>query len=805
MNSLLQDLRYALRQMMRAPGFALVAITTLALAIGCASAVFSVLDATIVRPLPFVEPDRIVDLHTFSPQGYNQPASWPQYLDYRREGSGFITLAGYRSSSVNLQVGSSGTPVRAVNVTDGFFDVFGVRPLVGRTLLPGEEQDGHNDVVVLSYELWQNTFAGRKEVVGSTLRIDGVPNIVIGVMPAGFRYPLGTVDALYRGFHVAKTQVTSRDSHFLPLIGRMKPGATVPVVQQGMQHIFETLGRIYPDEAGRRLRVRPLAEAILGSTAPALRTLTFAVAGVLLIGCINIAGLLLARGVSRQRELSLRAAVGAGRLRIVRQILTEAAVLALAGASAGCLLAAALLQAIRQLLIHSLARGADVQLNLSVLAATVLISMTCALVAGAYPAMRLSGISPAQALRSGGAAGTSRMQSRVRGSFIVVQVALALCLLICAGLLLRNLSALRGRDLGFAPDHLLTTELYVTAAKYKGRTFLADFYTPLLDRVRAIPGVTAAGVIDIVPVMDSGSNSDVSIVGKPPAPPNQETLAEVRALLPGTLEVFGARLLSGRMLSNAFDRADTRLALTVNQAFVRKFFSPGEDPIGRIVKWGPLTVPIVGVTSDLRQDLYNAPLAEMDVSAAQVPPEYSEQLARLNLVVRTSVPSQSIAPQLRAALHDVDPSVPFRTPETMDDILAETLTFERLESWLFGIFAALALALSLVGIYGAISHEVELRTRDIGVRMALGSTRVRVVVQILGRVSLLMGSGLAAGWLLTFGLRKVLAAVVPFHAAQDAAVFVGITALLTMSGIGASLWPARRAASINPTEALRAE
>lgn len=799
MNALRQDLRYALRQMRRAPGFAFVTIATLALAIGCAAAVYSVIDATIVRPLPYQQPERIVRLDTYSPQGYTQPASWPQYLDWRRSNTTFAALAGFQPTSSNLEMNGGAVPVRVVEGTDAFFNVFGVAPLLGRTFLPGEERPGQNNVLVLSYELWQNTFGGRKDVLGSAVRI-------VGVMPAGFRYPLGTTNALYRPVHVIFTNLTQRGNHFLPIIGRLKPGVPLATAQADMQNVFNNLGRAYPDEAGRRIKLVTLADATLGNTGSALHALTFAVFGVLLIGCVNIAGLLLARGVHRQREISLRTAVGASRSRTVRQILTESGVLALAGACCGVLLAAALLQGIRQLLIHSLARGGDVHLNLPVLAATLLIAVLCAVSAGAYPALRLSRVAPSEVLRNGGSAGISRGQNRLRGLFISVQVALALCLLVCSGLLLRNLHALRNTDLGFSPQNLLTTEIYITPENYKNRSILANFDTPLLERVRAIPGVTSAGMINLVPVMDYGNNGDVSIEGKPPAPPNQEHLAEVRIVTPGALETFGARLLAGRMLSDSLDRSSTALVLTVNQAFVRKFFSPGEDPLGRLVHWGPAKIPIVGVTTDLRQNLYGPPLTEMDISAAQVPPEYVvDSISRMNLVVRSSVAPQNIEPQLREALHQTDVTVPFRTPETMDDILADTLTFHRLESWMFGIFAALALTLSLVGIYGTITHEVELRTRDIGVRMALGSTRSRVAGQIVTRVGGLMLVGLGAGWVLTLALWKALAAVVELHAGRDAALLTGITLLLGICGILASLWPARRASSINPTDALRAE
>ncbi len=804
MNAFAQDIRFAVRQLVRAPGFALVAIATLALSIGCASAIFSVVDATLIRPLPYAAPDRIVDLHTYAPEGYNQPASWQQYLDYKRQNSTFAAVAGFQSGSANLEIGSNAAPVHLVSGTDQFFDVFGVKPLLGRAFLPGEENAGRNNVAVLSYELWQSSFGGRADVLGSAVRIDGIPNIIVGVMPAGFRFPLTVDEALYRPIHVPATELNRRGSHFLPLLGRLKPGVTLAIAQADMQHVFDNIGRNYAGEAGRRLRVRTLADATLGNTRPALHTLTFAVLGVLLIGCVNIAGLLLARGVHRQRELSLRAAVGAGRARIAQQIFTESAVLALAGAATGIAAAFALLQAMRQLLIHSLARGAEVSLNLPVLAATVAVAIACALLAGCYPALRFSRSSPSQVLRAGGTAGVSKAQHRLRGLFIVVQVALALCLLVCSGLLLRNLQALRGTSLGFSPENLLTTELYLSGEHYKGRNMFAEFYVPLLDRVRAIPGVSGAGIINIVPIVDYGSNSDVSIVGKPPAPPNQEMLAENRVVTPGTLEAIGARLVTGRMLSDSLNRAGTPLTMTVNQAFVRKFFSPGEDAVGREINWGETRVPIVGVTTDFRQALTEPPMAEMDLSAAQVPTEYAaDTLTRQQLIVRTSVAPESLLPRLREALRATDASVPFRTPETMSGILSETLTFERLESWLFGIFAALTLA--LVGIYGTITHEVELRTREIGIRMALGSSRVRVARQILGRVAGLLLVGLAVGWGMAILLRHLLASLIEMHPARDGIVLGAVTALLLVSGVAAGAWPARRATTIDPTEALRSE
>ncbi len=801
-----QDVSYSLRQLRRAPGFALTAIFTLALAIGVSTSVFSVLDATIVRPLPYNSPDRIVSLRTYSPEGYTQPASYPEYLDWRHENATLAALAAYDTASANLESSTGATPVRAVYATDNFFEVFKVAPLLGRTYAPGEDQPGHNDVVVLSYELWQQNFAANKNIVGTTLRVDGSVNTVIGVMPAGFRYPLSVANALYRPVHFVAPRADSRNWHFLPTVGRLKSKVTLEQAQADMQHVMDNLGRAHPNEAGRRVKYITLSEATLGKTAAPLRVLTLAVFGVLLIGCVNVAGLLLARGVRRQREFGLRAAVGAGRERILRQLLTESAILALTGAAVGIVLAAGLLQAMRQLLIASLARGADVHLNLSVLAATAVIALLSGLAAGVLPAFRSARIAPSLALRSGGNAGTSQGQNRLRSTLIAVQIAIALGLLVCSGLLLRNLQSLRNTPLGFSPDGLLSAEIFLTPANYQGRNLLNSFHRPLLDRVRSIPGVQAAGLINILPIQDWGSNSDITIVGEPPPPPHQESLAENRVVTPGALEAIGARLVAGRMLSDSADRDGTPLSTVVNQTFVRKFIPLGSDPLTRQVQWGDAKVNIVGVITDVRQNIAEPTLAEMDISAAQVPEKFAvDSLTRLSLVIRSSVPAASLAAPLREALRQTDASVPFRTPETMHHVIAETLTFERLESWLFGIFAGLALLLSLVGIYGMVHHEVELRTRDIGVRMALGSSRGRVMRDILTRVGTLMLAGVAAGWLLTLALRKAIASVVEMHAEKDATLLALLTLALITIGLVASLLPARRAASINPVEALRTE
>lgn len=806
MNTFLQDLNFAFRQLRRAPGFALVAITTLALAIGVSTAVFSVLDATIIRPLPYNHPDRILSLETYSPQGYSQPASWPQYRDWRHNNTSLSALAGFSPATATLQSADGAATIHTVEATDNFFDVFAVAPLLGRTFRAGEDQSGRNDITVLSYEAWQQDFGAAKNVVGTSIRIDGLPTTIVGVMPAGFRFPLSSRTAFYRPFHLSRDRRNARGSHFMPIVGRMKPGVTAALAQADIDHVFQNLRSLSDDDAGRRAVMVPIAEATLGNTVGPLRVLSAAVLCILLIGCVNVAGLLLARGVRRRREFGLRAAIGAGHGRLIRQLLTESALLSLSGAALGVFVALALLQLMRQLLIHALARGADARINLPVLAATVLIALFTGILAGIVPALQNARIAPSLALRSGGSAGSSPAQNRLRSGFIVTQIAIALSLLVCSGLLLRNLHALRSTNLGFEPQGLLTTQIALTPAGYTNRDMATGFYLPLLDRVRAMPGVTSAGYISLMPIESWGSNSDISIVGKPAPAKNQESLAENRVILPGGLETIGAKLVQGRAQSISIDLPDTPLNAVVNQAFVQKFFAPGEQAVGRQLMWGEEKVNIVGVYSNLRQSLTRQPLAEMDYLATQLPKEWrTDALSSMTLVLRTNGSASSLELPIKQAIAAVDPNVPFPGLQTMDDLIADQLQFERLESWLFGIFAALALTLSLVGIYGMVQHEVELRTRDIGVRMALGSSRGLVVAGILRRVGALMVVGVGVGWVLTFSLKRLLGSVLELHATANAGLLVALTIGLACFGIAASLLPARRAASIEPTAALRSE
>ena len=812
---LLQDLRYALRQLRRAPGFAFTVVLTLALSVGVATAVFCVFDTVMLQPLPYSQQEKIVDIQTSSRSGYGQPSSWPSYQDERNQAKSFTALAGYDTfRRITVETPSNGpVSLDCVRSSDNFFQVFGIKPVLGRTYASGEEQDGKNDIVVLSYEVWQRYFDGDRGVLNQTVKLDGRASTIIGVMPAGFRFPLYIRNAVYTPRILGGQYANdSRGNHWLMTVGRLKDGVSIQQAQADLSLVFTNLGRAFPSDEGRTVRLESLAQSATWGGKGPLWTLLGAVLAVLAIGCVNVAGLLLARGIKREREMAMRSAVGAGRMRLIRQVLTEGLLLALLGAAGGVLLAWVMLDLMRAFLIHALERGPDIQLNWTVLAAAIAAAVAASLAASLYPALRLSNIDPNRALKAGGSAGSQRGQHRLRSGFVITQVALTIVLLVVAGMLIRMVSRYRNADLGFEPSHLLAADLSLSPAKYQGHDPLGDFYRPLEERVSHLPGVKATGLISLLPIEHAWTNQDVHIAGQPPYPPNQSMNSEYRFVSAGYYDAMGIALHRGRQLSPSLDRSENiaeTARVVVNEAFVRKFIPNGLDPTAQRIEDGDKPenwAQIVGVTGNVRQSIYVPPLAEHDYLIDEIDlKDRTANLANMTLVVRASGDPRQHISAIRAIVHELDPTVPFEEPRTMTEVVSEVLVFERMESWLFGIFAALALALALVGLYGLVSHEVEQATRDIGVRMALGASRNRILSMVLRRVAWMLGAGTAAGLVLTLVARKLIGMVIYFEPQKEAGGFLLLASLMLAAGILAALIPARRAASIEPMQALRAE
>jgi putative ABC transport system permease protein len=818
LESIAQDLRFGLRQVVKAPGFSAIVILTLALSIGITSTVFSVLYAMLIHPLPYHDVSRIVALDTHSAGGGTQNASYPEYVDWRRMAQSFSAMAGYRGwETVGLESSAGPVVLREVQGTDNFFQVFDVAPILGRTFLAGEDDDGRNEVVVLSYEVWQRDCGGRDSIIGQRMNIDGGAYTVIGVMPAGFRFPINLVNGIYVPLHLDNNQRQNRGNHWLQTVARLKPDVSPRQAEADLDTVFATLGKNDAFNAGRTVQAVDLTTYVVGNSAGSLKLLVLAVFAVLVIGCINVAGLLLARGVRREREIALRSAIGAHRMRIVRQLITEALVFAVCGAVGGLALAFGLLRAIRLLLIAALSRGAEAQVNLPVLAAALGISTIVTILAALIPALRLSGTAPTLSLKSGGGAGTSRGQHRLRSGFIVTQVALALTLLLVSGLLLQMLRQLHNTELGFSRDRLLTAELNLPHGRYQGRDVLADFYNPMLEKIRALPGVRAAGLIQMLPVQGWGWNSEhIHIVGTPPLRSPRTDPAEVRFVSRGYYDVFEDRLLMGRLVDPGVDRPTTRLVAVVNEAFVKRFIPAGRNPVGMEIGDNDQTqtlpseanprVLIVGVVKDLRQTIYQPPFPEMDYLVAQLPPAATmNAIGSMHVVVRTASDPASFIPELRRVVHEVDPSVPLREPITMREVIEDVLIFERLENWLFGAFAVLAILLAVVGLYGLISHEVELSTRDIGIRLALGASRSAILSRVYGRVTSMLAVGLVIGLIATAAAHRLISAVVAIEAGKDGWLIAALAAALMSTGLLAAAIPAHRASLVEPMEALRDE
>jgi len=810
-----QNLHYALRQLRKNPGFTAVAVVTLALGIGATATMFSVIDAVVLRPLPYNNVKRIVDVQTSSASGSRAPISWPAYLEMRRLSTSFEALAGYEDYwGMTLSTGKQTQYLNVTQGTDNFFDVFGVKPLLGRTFLSGEDQPGKNDVVVLGYDVWRQSFSADPDVVNRVVQLDGRPYVVIGVMPAGFRFPFRKPNLVYTPMHVRPHWDTDWGTNWLLTVGRLKPQATTQHAQAEMMHVMQEIGQQHSiTNKGWSAQLIPIETTLHmtrsgGSELSQLGVMLGAVLAVLLIACANVAGLLVTRSVSREREMSLRVAVGAARGALIRQLLVENALLGLVGACAGLLLAVGLLSALKLFLAHAFMRGANIQLNVPVISMTLTAGVVSSIAAGLIPAWRASRTNPGYSLTSGVKVGLSHHQRDVRAVFVVLQISLSFVLLVFSGLLLFTLQRMLQTNLGFSTKNLLTLGINIPSGDYKDRNFVTSFIGPLQQRVEGIPGVAAAGMIDQIPVVGFGSSWSPHIVGQPPDPPERARLAETRSVTPGYFEAMGLRILRGRNFATQ-DTPSSQPVAIVNEAWVREFLPAGKDPLSQALQQGPKrpNMVIVGVAQDVRQNLFDRGRPEIDFPFSQLSQEAQQAIGSLSvaLLVRTTVPSTSVVAQLRQALRDVAPTVAFQTPQTMDDVLDDALITNRMQSWLFGILAGIALLLAVIGIYGLLTQEVTSRIRDIGIRMALGATRLGIVQMVIKRVTVLMALGLGSGALGAILLRRVVTSVLDIQYDRDGIVIAGLMVLMALVALLAALIPARRAAKIDPTVALRYE
>ncbi|HEX9944661.1 MAG TPA: ABC transporter permease [Thermoanaerobaculia bacterium] len=797
-----RDLRFGLRSLLRSPGFAAVAILCLALGIGANAALFSVLNAVLLRPLPFAEPDRLVRIYEQLKGRGRGSVSLPSFRDWAEQSTGFEQLAAYQMASRNLQRTGDPERIQAVEATPNLFSLLGVRPLFGRVFAAGTDGPGKARVAVVSEELWRTRLGGDPSLVGSAIRLEGVPYTVIGVMPASFDFPAGGDSTdVWLLFEPAPEMASSWDSRFLAVIGRLKPGVTLEQATTQLATVAARIEKEHPaEQTGRSVLVQPLRETLVGQVRPALLILFGAVGLVLLIACANVANLLLARAAVRQREVAIRLAVGASRARLVRQFLLESLVLSFAGTALGLLFARWSLDALAPLAKGALPVYKEFPLDGRVFGFLLVVALLSALAFGIVPALQSSrGYAQGGLTKAGGRTTEGRLQ-RFRSALVIVEIAVSLILLVGAGLLLRGFLTLSSTEPGLVAEKVLTGHLSVPDGQLKGST--PRLFRPALEKIRAIPGVRSAALISMLPIQNAWMNGRFVIEGRPDPQPGQEPVAELRIASPGLFQSLGIPILKGRDFTESDGEAGPPAAI-VNEALVRKYF-PREAPLGQRLRFSGETFTIVGVVGSVRQaGLDNDPLAEIYFPYAA--PDAMESLGDAVLVIRTAVPPEGVTAGVRAAVTSVDPALPIYNVLTMQQVIEKSLAGRRLNLWLLAIFAGMALVLSAAGLYGVISYVVAQRTREIGVRIALGAQTRDVIGLVMRQGLALTSAGIVLGLLGAFAFTRVLGNLLYGVSARDPLTHVVLAAVLGMVALLATWLPARRVSRVDPILAIRAE
>ena len=801
MGTLLQDLRFGLRTLLKRPGFAAVAVLTLALGIGANTAIFSVVNAVLLRPLPFKDADALVAVFETTQNNPRDYISVPNLQDYREQTKSFEEFTTFVPQSINLT--GAGEPDRLIGgfVTSSFFKVFGVQPDRGRAFLPQEDAEGGGLVAVLNYDAWKRRFGGDPGIIGKTLTLNGEPFTVVGVMPEDFRFPLAEVE-VWMPAQKWPNYKNARSFHGCNVIGRLRPDATVAGAEAELRAVAKRLEEAYPeDNKGRGVQIVGLHEMLVEDIRPALLILLGAVGFILLIACANIANLLLARGAARQKEVALRAALGASRARLLRQLLTETLLLALVGGTAGTLLAMWGVDALLALNPSQLSSAQSIKLDARVLLFSLALSALTGLIFGIVPALQLSKADVNRTLKEGGGpVGEGSGRARLRGAFVVSQVALSLVLLVGSGLLLNSFYRLLRVSPGFRPENLLTMEYRMPKNKYPKGEQQWEFHRQVAERAGRVPGVESATVVRALPFSGNGSTVVYAIPGQTPAPKGQEPEALENAIDTNYLETVGLPLVAGRNF-DAHDAADSPSVVLVNRTMAQKLW-PGENAVGKQLEFpeDKVTATVVGVVGDAKQyDLGEAQRPQVYTPFAQNPFIFG------TLVVRTRVEPLGLAQKVKEAVWSVDPEQPVWKVRTVEYLLQRNIGDRRFIMTLMAGFASLAMLLTALGIYGVISYTVAQRTHEIGVRMALGAQAGDVLRLVLRQGMRLTVVGVGAGLVAAFAITRLMSGMLYGVSATDPATYAGVALLLALVALCACYVPARRATKVDPMTALRYE
>jgi len=799
-----RDVRFGVRALVHSPVFSVVTVLSLALGIGANTAIFSVVNGLLLRPLPYPESERIVDVWHTPPQqsfpGMNRFSVSPaNYLDWKAQSSAFEQMAIYSYSGFSLSTSNDPLPLIGAPVSSDFFSVLRTNAMQGRTFTRDEERPGRDQVTVISYGLWQRAFGANPNIIGQTLTLNSRSFTVVGIMPAGFEFPREAELWVPLAWDDKERQI--RSIHDYLVIARLKQNVSQDQAQAEMSTISSRLEQQYPEEnKGWGAVVIPLREDIVGDIRLALLVLFCAVGFVLLIACANVANLMLARGANRQREIAVRIALGAGRARLIRQLLTESVLLAVSGGVLGLLLA---VWGSRMLVrLGSLPNSGDIGIDTWALGFTLLVSFGAGIIIGLVPALQFTRTNLSDTLKQGGRTGGSPIKQHTRKALVISEVALSLVLLIGAGLMIRSFWKLQNVNPGFDTSNALTMSVALTPTRYSEPHQQLAFLDRAIEQIRAVPGVVSVGATTTIPLGGGGSTQPFSIEGRPTGTVAEQPMAQTRYITTDYFQAIGIPLRQGRFFSD-HDRDNSVPVVIISEAMARRFW-PGENAIGkRLTPSFHLEQgarEIIGVVGDVK-----ASGLDVDSSAMMYLPYKQSPRPYMSFVVRTTSNPESLVQTVSKAIYSIDKEQALTDIETMDQVLTKSLSDRRFNMTLLLTFAGVALVLASVGVYGVMNYTVTLRRRELGIRMALGAGRMDVLRLVLGQGLTLTLIGVAAGLISAYALTRLMASLLYGVTATDYITFASVSAVLIAVGVAASYVPARRATKVNPTIALRTE